>query len=179
MSLPDHYRTFFRTHLRFALVMIAVALLTGICFQESAKRVHVTASVPVGAHLEYVLGLALVHGHTFILGVLMPLAFTWILQMGLSLGFPPISRLALRATTALYLPGALAVVVLMLLKSYHFVLGVRHGQTDFNELNQSFMGASHGLRAGVYGASHAAMAAGLGLFAVSIWRAMDARQRGV
>ena len=172
MSFPEHYRRFFRTQLRFALVMIAVALLTGILFQESGKKVHITEAVPVGAHLEYVLGLALVHGHTFMVGVLLPLALTWMLQLALSLGFPPVSPLALRATNALYLPGALAVVVLMLVKSYHFVLGVRHGQTDFNLLNQSFLGANHALRGAVYGLSHAVMAAGLAVFAISLWRVM-------
>ena len=177
MSLPESYRHFLRIHLRFALVMIAVALLTGISFQESAKKVHITASVPVGAHLEYVLGLALVHGHTFLLGVLIPLALTWILQLGLTLGCPPLSPFALRTTMALYLPGAVAVVVLMLMKSYHFVLGVRHGVTDFNLLNQSFIGSAPALRAAVYGLSHAAMGAGLAIFAVSFWRSMNAGSR--
>ena len=174
MSLPDHYRRFFRTQLRFALLMMAVALLTGICFQESGKKVHIDAAVPVGAHLEYILGLALVHGHTFLIGVLVPLALTWMLQLGLNLGLPPLSPLSLRTATALYVPGALAVVALMLVKSYHFILGVRHGVTDFNLLNQSFLGGGHALRAGLYGASHAAMAAGLAVFAVGFWRSLDA-----
>ena len=177
MSLPASYREFLRIHLRFALIMIAVALLTGISFQESAKKVHITASVPVGAHLEYILGLALVHGHTFLLGVLIPLALTWMLQLGLTLGCPPVSPLALRATMAFYLPGATTVVLLMLLKSYHFVLGVRHGQVDFTALNQSFIGSAPALRAAVYGLSHAAMGAGLVIFAVSFWRSMNAGSR--
>jgi len=172
MTLPEHYRRFFRTHLRFALVMLAVALLTGICFQESGKKVHVSEAVPVGAHLEYILGLALVHGHTFLVGVLLPLALTWMLQLGLTLGFRPLTPFALRTTTALYLPGAVAVVVLMLIKSYHFILGVRHGVTDYNLLNQSFMGGPM-LRAALYGASHSIMAAGLAMFAVAFWRSMN------
>jgi len=171
--MPDHYRRFFRTHLRFALVMVAVALLTGICFQESGRKVHISEAVPVGAHLEYILGLALVHGHTFLLGVLVPLALTWILYLGLNLGFQPLPPLALQATTGLYVPGALAVILLMLVKSYHFILGVRHGVTSYDTLNQSFMGGGHALRAGVYGATHAVMAAGLAVFAVSFWRSMN------
>jgi hypothetical protein len=173
MSLPEHYRHFFRTQLRFALIMIAVALLTGICFQESAKKVTISQAVPVGAHLEYILGLALVHGHTFVLGVLMPLALSWVLFLGLSMGLPALSALTLRASSALYLPGVVVVVLLMLVKSYHFVLGVRHGGTDFSAINDSFMGANHTLRAGLYGLSHAAMAAGLAIFAVGFWRAMN------
>jgi hypothetical protein len=170
LSLPEHYRRFFRLHLRFALVMIAVGLLTGILFQESGKKVHFTESVPVGAHLEYVLGLALVHGHTFLIGVLVPLALAWILHLGLSLGCPPVSPLALKATSAFYLPSATVVVTLMLLKGYHVVLGVRHGE-GLALLSQSFLGSS-ALRGAVYGLSHTALAVGLGIFAVSVWRSL-------
>ena len=169
MPIPDHYRRFFRTHLRFALLMIGVGLLTGILFQESGKKVHLTAVVPVGAHLEYVLGLALVHGHTFVLGVLLPLALTWMLQLGLTLGFPPVSARALKASTALFLPSVSVVLILMLLKGYHFVLGVRHG-LGFDQLSHSFLGGSPGLRAAIYGLSHTVLAISLAVFALSLWR---------
>ena len=175
MILPDHYKRFFRVHLRFALIMIGVALVTGILFQESGKKVHLSEAVPVGAHLEYVLGLALVHGHTFLIGVLLPLALTWMLQLGLTLGFPPVAPLPLKAATNLFLPCAVVVVLLMLLKGYHFVLGVRHGIVDFNLLNQSFLGSHHAFRAAAYGLSHTLMAAGLGIFAVSLWRSMGTK----
>ena len=175
MTLPDPYKRFFRTQLRFALIMVVVALLTGILFQESGKKVHLTAAVPVGAHLEYVLGLALVHGHTFLIGVLLPLALTWMLHLGLTLGFPPVPPLTLKATTALFLPSAVVVITLMLLKGYHFVLGVRHGNSDFALLGHTFLGTNPALRITLYGLSHTLMAAGLGIFVVSLWRSLNAR----
>ena len=175
MILPEHYKRFFRIHLRFALVMIGVALLTGILFQESGKKVHISEAVPVGAHLEYLLGLALVHGHTFLIGVLLPLALTWMLQLGLLLGCPPVPARPLKAATTLFIPSAVVVVLLMLLKGYHFVLGVRHGTLDFALLGQSFLGCNHLVRMAVYGLSHTLMAAGLGIFAVALWRSMAAK----
>jgi succinate dehydrogenase/fumarate reductase cytochrome b subunit len=174
-SLPETYRRFYRTHLRFALVMIVVALLAGICFQESGKKVHITEAVPVGAHLEYVLSLALVHGHIFLVGVLLPLAFTWMLHLTAALGLEPVPGRTLSLATALYLPGNILTIILMLLKGYHLVLGVRHGAVDFNALNGSFLGSSQALRAGLYGLSHLAMGAGLCLLAAGLWRSLRTR----
>lgn len=174
MTLPEPYRRFYRTHLRFALVMILVALLAGISFQESAKKVHITDAVPVGAHLEFILSLALVHGHIFLVGVLLPLAFTWMLHLTLTLGLQPLSGRSLTWASGLYLPGSILTVALMLLKGYHLVLGVRHGAVDFNRLNEAFLGSSHLLRAGAYGTGHFVMALGMGILGVGLWRSLKA-----
>lgn len=175
MTVPEHYKRFYRTHLRFALVMIVVALLAGISFQESGRKVLVSPAVPVGAHLEYILTLALVHGHVFLVGVLLPLAFTWMLHMSLALGQEPVPRRFLGWTSALYLPGAVLTVVLMLLKGYHLVLGVRHGARDFAALNGHFMYSSHLLRVGAYGLAHGLMGLGLGILVVALWRNLGER----
>lgn len=175
MTLPAHYQRFCRTHLRFALVMILVALLAGISFQESGKKLHVSEVLPVGAHLEYLLGLALVHGHIFLVGVLLPLAFTWMLHLGLALGLEPLTPRTLACTTAFYLPGSVLTVLLMLLKGYHLLLGARHGALDYNKLNDAFLGSSHLLRAGAYGLGHFVMAVGLGFLGVGLWRSLGRR----
>ena len=174
MNLPEHYKRFCRTHLRFALVMILVALLAGICFQESGKKLHVSEAVPVGAHLEYLLSLALVHGHIFLVGVLLPLAFTWMLRLALDLGLDPLSPRTLALTTAFYLPGSVLAIALMLLKGYHLVLGARHGALDYNQLNETFLGSPL-LRAGAYGLGHFVMALGMGILGVGLWRALGKR----
>ena len=172
MILPEPYKRFYRTHLRFALVMIVVALLAGISFQESAKKVHITAEVPVGAHLEYILSLALLHGHVFLVGVLVPLACTWMVHLTLVLGLGTVSGRSLGWSAGLYLPGAVLTVLLMLLKGYHLVLGVRHGTLDFNQLNSTFL--TPALRAGSYGLAHALMGAGLAILVLAMFRSMGA-----
>lgn len=174
MSQPEHYRRFYLTHLRFALTMVLTALLAGICFQESGRKLAVSTAVPAGAHLAFLLDLALVHGHLFMIGVLLPLAFTWMLHLALELGHPPLSRRALGLATAFYLPGASLTGLLMLVKGYHLLLGARHGMTDFARLDAAFLGASHLLRTGLFGLAHAAMGAGFAILGAGLWRTLGA-----
>ncbi|WP_243330689.1 hypothetical protein [Mesoterricola sediminis] len=170
------HRQFCRTHLRFALLMLIVALLAGISFQESGRKVLVTAEVPAGAHLEFILSLALVHGHLVVMGVLLPLAFTWMLHLAGVLGLGTVPPRALAWGTRLYLPGVCLTSLLMLVKGYHLVLGVRHGHTDFAALNASFLGGSHALRVAAFGFAHALMGGGLVLLAWAFWKALGSRQ---
>ena len=174
MNLPEPYRRFYRTHLRFTLIMLLFGLLVGIAFQESAKKLPISETVPAGMHLESILSLALVHGHAILIGVLLPLAAIWALHIGLILGTAPLSARSLKWTTALYIPGSVVSVLLMLWKGYHFVLGVRGGTLDLGALNHSFLFGSHALRAALYGASHTAMALGLGILGVCLWRSLNA-----
>lgn len=172
MTIPSNYRAIFRVYLRFALVMLFVALLAGIMFQESAKKTPFSEALPAGVHLETIINLALVHGHAFLIGVLIPLAITWLLYLGLALGYAPLGEKSLKVGSWLYLPASVAVIALMLYKGYHIQLGVRNGNFDFEALNASLFMGIHPLRAAVYGLSHTAMAAGLGTIAVSFWRSM-------
>jgi hypothetical protein len=173
MNLPEPYRRFYRTHLRYALIMLLFGLLLGIAFQESTRKMPITAALPAGMHLESILPLALVHGHTFLIGVLLPLAAIWSLHIGLVLGEAPLSAWSLKWATRLYIPGSAVSILLMLLKGYHLVLGVRHGILDLGLLNHTFLFGNHGLRAALYGASHGAMALGLGVLGVGLWRSLS------
>ena len=172
MNIPDHYRSLTRAWLRFALVMMAVALLTGLSFEESAKRAPISAALSAGAHMEAILPLALVHGHAFLIGAVLPLALVFMLHLGLAMGFKPVGPKALAWATRLYLPGAALSVALMLYKGYHWVLGVRFGHTDFAAWNAAFFGGNAALRAAVYGLAHTAMSVGLGILIVAFWRSM-------
>ena len=173
MILPESYSRFYRIHLRFALIMLLFGLLAGIAFQESAKKLPISAAVPAGMHLESILSLALVHGHAILIGVILPLAAIWTLHIGLLLGAAPLSGRSLKWATRLYLPGSVASVLLMLWKGYHLVLGVRGGTHDLGALGQGFLFGNGALRAGLYGASHTAMAVGLGILAVCLWRSLN------
>ena len=172
MNIPAHYRALYRTWLRFAIVMMAVGLLAGLSFEESAKRAPVSDLLPAGKHLEAILPLALVHGHAFLIGALLPLALLFMLHLGLTMGFRPIGEKALRWATRLYLPGSALSVALMLYKGYHWVLGVRFGHTDFPAWDAAFFGGSHALRAATYGIAHTAMSVGLAILAIAFWRSM-------
>ncbi|HEY9686573.1 MAG TPA: hypothetical protein V6C52_06320 [Coleofasciculaceae cyanobacterium] len=172
MNFPEHYRVAFRTYLRFIVIMLIVALLLGIMFQESAKKTPFSAALPAGVHIETMINLALVHGHTFLIGALIPLGVTWMLYLGLMLGHPPIGEKPLGIGTRLYLPAAVGAIILMLYKGYHFQLGVRAGEMDFRALDQSYFFGSHALRAAAYGITHTALAVGLGMILVSFWKTL-------
>ena len=173
MHLPEPYRRFYRTQLRYALCMLLFGLLAGIAFQESTRKLPISEAVPAGMHVETILFLALVHGHAILIGVLLPLAATWALHLGLILGAAPISERSLKWITRLYIPGSLVSVLLMLWKGYHLVLGVRSGILDLGALHHSFLFGNHALRAVLYGASHTAMAVGLGILGVCLWRRLN------
>lgn len=175
MNVPEHYRKFFRIYLRFAIVMMIVALLLGITFQESAKKTPVSAALPAGIHLESIINLALLHGHAFLIGVLIPLAVTWMLYLGLALNYRNVPERTLCWATRLYLPAAVIAIGLMMYKGYVFQLGVRHGEMDFAALNASMFGGNHALRGIVYGLTHTSMAVGLGWFGVSFWKSMGGK----
>lgn len=173
MNIPEYYRAFYRLYLRFSIVMMIAALLMGILFQESSKKAPISEMLPAGAHLESVFGLSLVHGHTFLIGALIPLAVIWMLFLGLQLGFAPVSEKTLRWTSRLYLPSSVVAVLLMLYKGYHFLLGVRSGNLDLAALNSTLFLGSHALRASVYGLTHTAMAVGLSIVLIAFWKSMN------
>jgi hypothetical protein len=171
MPLPASYQRFFRIQLRYALVMLGIGLLAGICFQESGRKVSLEQFGP-GVHLEYLLTLAMVHGHTFLMGVLLPLAMAWMLDLGLRLGGPAVPPAALAWTAGLYLPGAALSVALMLYKGYHFVLGARYSALSFAALDGALYGHHPLLRAALAGLAHAAMGLGVGILAWVLWRSL-------
>ena len=92
-QLSATYEATIRTILRYSIVLSFVALLTGISFQESAKKLPFSVA-PAGIHLESVIQLALVHGHVFMLGVLL-FAVTFVLNV---IGDVAIRRLQKRLT---------------------------------------------------------------------------------
>ena len=172
MALPAHYPAFYKKYLKFAVVMTFVAMLSGILFQESAKKAPYSAALPAGIHLDSVIHLALLHGHVFLIGVLIPVAILGMLQLSYVLDGEPVSSKTLKWGTWLYIPGAVLTVVLMLYKGYHFLMAVRMGQLDFQSIEQSYFFGIVGLRHALYALSHIATAFGLGTLVVGVWKSL-------
>jgi hypothetical protein len=177
MPLPESYRRFLRITVRYALVMLAAGLLAGISFQESGRKLTLDMA-PAGAHLEFLLVLAMVHGHAILLGCLLPLAMAGMLLMGLRLGAPPVPDRALAWSMRLAYPGIALSVLLMLAKGYWFVLGARFGALDLGRLDKAFLGHPALLRAALFGAAHLAMGLGLGILGLALWRALSRPSSG-
>jgi len=174
VNLPEHYRGALRAVIRYTVVMAFVGLLIGISFQESAKKLPFAAA-PAGVHVEAVLPLALVHGHVFVMTVLMPLAMAGALLMSLRIGGSPVSRRSLLWLTRGYQSFAAASVMLMLVKGYHVLLAVRGGQTDFAAIDDGFLGGHGVWRYAIYAFAHAGLGVTLGVFLVALWRSLSRR----
>ncbi len=166
---PTHYRRTVRVYLRFAMVCLIVGLLSGVAFQESSKKFN-AAAVGDLSYWDANLRLALVHGHIFFIGVLLPVAMLGMLHLARSYGGAEIGPKALRWTSRLYLPCAAVTVALMLYKGYHVLLSARFGVTELGAIDAAYFGGLTALRHTVYGLAHTGMAVGLGIFVWSLWR---------
>ncbi len=169
--LPEAYRAPLRTLIRYAIVMAVIGLLVGISFQESARKLPFAAA-GAGLHLESIITLALVHGHIFVMAVILPLVLASALGLAWRTGSAEVPAWGLQALVRGYLPFTAATVALQLVKGYHILLAVRHGQTDLATVDAAFLGGASPLRYGVYGVIHAGMGLTLGLFLLALWRSL-------
>lgn len=170
-DLPQSYQAALRTLLRFASAMMVVALLTGVLFQESSKKLSF-ADAPPGLHIETTIRLALVHGHVFTTAVLIPIAAAAALVLARRIGGRELTQRSLRWLTRVYLPLVSSALALMLWKAYHLLLSVRWGETDLDAIDAQFFFGLKWARHIVYGGSHIGMAVGLGVFAVALFRSL-------
>jgi hypothetical protein len=174
-GVPAHYASAIRTLLRYAVAMTLFALLSGVLFQESAKKLDYGEAAP-GLHLEAVLGLALVHGHVLVSAVLIPIAMAGALFLARRAGGAELRPRALLWLTRGYLPFVTATVLLMLYKGYHVLLSVRFGERDLAVVDERYFGGLVALRHVVYGVAHVGMAVALGAFVVALWRSLKGAQ---
>lgn len=173
-DLPLHYRNAIRALLRFAIAMVVVALLVGISFQESARKLPFDKAPP-GLHIEAIVQLALVHGHVFMMAVLIPIAMAGLLVLARRVGGAEIGPRPLAWLVRGYLPSAVAAIALMLFKGYWFLLHVRWGVHDLAAVDAAFLGGPGPLRYGLYGLVHSLMGLTLCLFLYEAWRSMGRR----
>lgn len=169
--LSNHHRDAIRVLVRYAVVAAIVSLLSGVLFQESSKKLD-RAGLPTGLHMEATLQLALVHGHVMMVGVLVPIAMAGLMLLGRRAGGELVGRKSLLWLTRGYLPFAALSLALMLWKGYHVLLGVRGGEHDLSIIDENFMFGIGGLRHGLYGLCHVAMAVGLVVYLIGVWRSL-------
>ena len=170
-ALPESYAKTLRVLIRYAIAMAVIGLLIGISYQESAHKLTYAAA-PDGLRLQATLPLALVHGHVFTLGVLLPLALAGALVLALKAGGSAVGSRMLAVLTWGFLPFAAASIALQLFKGYFILLAVRHGQLDMGAVDAAFMAGSSALRYVVYALIHAGMGISLGIFLVGLWRSL-------
>ena len=174
-ELPAHYVSATRAVLRYAIVMVVVALMVGMSFQESGKKLDFTEAPP-GLHLEALIQLALVHGHLFVTAVLLPIAMIGAMFLARRVGAPELTPRTVRFLTWGYLPMAALSAALMLYKGYHVLLSVRFGDTDLAAINGRLFAAQGPVRFAVYTLAHVGLGLTLCLFLLGLWRSLGARK---
>ena len=152
--------------------MIVIGLLSGVAFQESSKKLSHPADPHEPNHLAATLGLALVHGHILVTGVLFPIAMASVLHLALSCGGAEVGRRGLRWAVRAYLTCVTATVLLMLYKGYHVLLSARGGEADMAVIDAGLFGGRTAVRHAIYGVSHVGMTFGLCLFVWCVWRSL-------
>lgn len=176
-DLPLHYRRSLATLLRFAACMTVVGLLSGVLFQESAKKLDHGELSP-GLYLAAAQRLGLLHGHVIVTSVLVPIAMAGALLIARRVGGRELGTKPLAWLTKGYLPLVCATLALMLYKGYHVLLAVRGGEADLAVIDESFFGGVIGARHGVYGLVHVGMAVSLSVFAIALWRSLRGVGKG-
>jgi|GEM_PF-997711 len=174
-ELPRHYKMLYASFLRLACTMILFAFLMGILHRESTRHLGYSKLAP-GFHWESVYHLALLHGHIFMIGVILPLTTLVMLQFALFLGAEPLSEASTIWGKRLYHWGAGLTLLLFLYKGYHYVLSVRSGILDFSHIEAAYFGGQTLLKACFYGISHTSMGFGLSLFAVGILKTVPTKK---
>ena len=170
--LPRHYQTTLLFFTRFIIIMLVLALLMGILYAESAKKVPLEGfGVQLSFHANYYL--SLLHGHTFMFGVFIPLAAMALLVLPvLALNTQPLSAGRLKWVTWLYWPNALWSLGLLVYKAYATQLMVRGGNLDLVQVDHLLFGANHTLRVIIYALPHTLFAAGLVVLITGIWKSL-------
>jgi hypothetical protein len=172
---PAYYSRWAGIYVKFALSMSVLGLLMGIAYQESTKKAPISDVLPLGAHLEATYHLSLVHGHSLLMGCILPLTVLWLLYLGTRMNRPALSENLLSIGSKLYLAGTAVATILMIYKGYHLLLGVRGedflaGKQTFEAIQHSFFGGEEAIRKTVYALSHIALSGGFFTLVFGFWK---------
>ncbi|MEZ6195919.1 MAG: DUF2871 family protein [Planctomycetota bacterium] len=176
MPLPEHYRRFYRFNATFALLMLVVGGIAGLVYVEITRPLDF-AKAPPGVHLEATYRLAILHGHCFLVGAIVPMIWVLILQTGRWLGAAPVGAGALRWSLWTYVPGALGVIGLLGYKGWHYTsrLLAYGPDADFDRIHAELFGGSRAMSGAFHGISHTVATVGLIIFTVAVLRSFGRR----
>lgn len=153
----------------YAAAMAVAALAVGVLYREVSKAY--LANVPLSDVITASYYLSVAHGHTFMVGVLIPAALATLTYVAVKLGGELSVASARRAFTA-YVIGSLMMLALLIYKGLGIV--VTYGTNPAAGLdaanNALFLG-SHALRESLYGIAHLLLGIGLTWYAALLIKA--------
>jgi hypothetical protein len=168
-DMPANYKPVFVLTIRFALMMTCVGLLFGILYRESTRKLIHLGAADHWAATEH---LALVHGHSFVIGVFIPMSMLLMIYFAHIFGGGKLKARPLLLHFQMYIIGASGAIALLIYKGYHYVLSFRSGRYDVYQIDQSMFAANDFLRACLYSGAHVLMGIGLFAIALSIWNSL-------
>ncbi len=158
-GVEDSIKSLLKLMGSYAAVMTVAALAIGVLYREVSKAY--LASVPLSDAITASYYLSVAHGHTFMVGVLIPAALATLTYVAVKLG-GELSPKSARRAFAVYVIGSLMMLALLVYKGLGIV--VTYGSNPAAGLdaanNALFLG-SHALRESLYGVAHLLLGIGL------------------
>ena len=151
---------------RYAGVMIGVALLMGLIFREVSRPFF--KGVSLEDQLLYGHAMSTVHGHTFLLGAAIPLGLAVMTYLARQTLTPKAIR-QLRTLQAIYIGSSVAAVALMLYKGLAFIVSTGLG---LEAIDDGLFFGSVALRSSLFGVVHTSLAVSLVWYIVKVNRAL-------
>ncbi len=159
------WKPLFKWQIRYATVMGVLALLMGLVYREFARPFF--GGLGLEEQWRYGHFMSLVHGHTFLLGVVIP-AVLALLTMLVLAQLTEKDRQAMTLRFKVYVAASAVALLLMVYKGLAFIVGA--GQ-PLDALDAALFGGSRWLRGILFGGSHIALFWAVGEYTARFFRA--------
>ena len=153
----------------YAAVMAVVALAIGVLYREVSKAY--LANVPLSNAITASYYLSVAHGHTFMVGVLIPAALTALTYVAVKLG-GELSPSSAKKAFAVYVAGSLMALALLIYKGLGIVVSYgTNPAAGLDAANNALFLGSHALRESLYGTAHLLLGIGLAWYVTLLVKA--------
>lgn len=139
---------FYKLIITYIMIMLIVALAIGVVYREVSKAY--LSDKELEQQIMYSYFLSLCHGHTFMVGVLIPTAILVVVYVIESRNLGRINYSSLRKAFLLYMVSAIGIVSLLLYKG----ISITISDTSLTQAYNSLYGGNLALRESVYGIIH-------------------------
>ncbi len=139
---------FYKLIITYIMVMLVVALAIGVVYREVSKAY--LSDKELEQQIMYSYFLSLCHGHTFMVGVLIPTAILVAIYVIDSRNLGKINYGSLRKAFLLYIVSAIGIISLLLYKG----ISITTSGTSLTQAYNSLYGGNVALRESVYGLIH-------------------------
>lgn len=147
--------------IKFSLLMIVVAIIAGVVFEETTKFLH-SGTIEFGTIRDVKFDISLLHGMTIVIGSLIPLALAFVTYFLRETFSEQYTIHGMFKSFNIYRIGAILSLTLFAYKGLAIVyLFKADPSIDLNIINQSLFWGNKTIRVLIYASTHTLMAVGL------------------